>query len=77
MAGDLMALESEEHDDCEKQSIEGNRADLWEEALFVPDAALRAFPDSPGQIAGHERDAKKDGDRSRDEPDRYVQAGSP
>src|SRR5699024_6842263 len=58
MRGDLVALEGEEQDDGEEQSVQCPRPDLGEEPVFVPLASFRLLPHSAGEEAGDRKSTR-------------------
>ena len=68
----MVALQREEDHDGEQQTVEGPRADLRQEPLLVPLAALGLLPEMAGEEPGEQRDAEEDQHGLGDLPRRGV-----
>ena len=64
-----VALEAEHHEDGEQQRDQRDRADPWNEDLFVPRSTFGSKQHESGDHPGQERDAEIDEDALRDLPD--------
>ncbi|STD12588.1 Uncharacterised protein [Dermatophilus congolensis] len=74
-AGDLFALQGEQHDDGEQKPVQRPGADLRQEAVLVGFAAPGVLAQGAGQVSGDQRDAEEDQDALGDLPGGDVQAG--
>jgi hypothetical protein len=65
----VLALQREEYDHGEKQPIQGNRRNAWQQHGLVPFLAAGAFAEGSGEESGDQRDPQEyhdgDGDSSK------------
>ena len=73
VGGDLVALQGEQHDDGEEQSVEGDGSDAGQEGVLVPVGAFAGLADGAGQEPGEQWDAQEDEHRLGDGPHRHVE----